>query len=95
MYLKVIVAPVLVVKDIEYDTDAMIYHVTDDEWLETLRRGRVLWQFPLKMQQPWNPPSQESPIPRYLAVQIQFEMYVKFEFVPNGLSFWILRISGM
>jgi len=36
----------------------------------------------------------ETQIPRYLAVQIQIEILVKFEFVPKYLSFSTCWISG-
>jgi len=55
----------------------------------------VIWHFPLKMLQPRNPPNRATHIPRYLAIQIQIEISVEFEFVPRNLGIAIWWISGV
>jgi len=45
-----------------------------------------VWLFPLKMLHPQNPTDWATQIPLYLAVQIQIEILVKFEFVPRNLG---------
>jgi len=45
-----------------------------------------IWQFPLELLHPRNPPNRESLISRYLAVQIQIETLFKFELVPKNLT---------
>jgi len=47
------------------------------------------------MPHPRNPPNREIEIPQYLAVQIQMEILVEFEFVSKTLSFpnwWIFEV---
>jgi len=59
-------------------------------------RTRIrLWQFPLKMTHPRNSPNRQTQISRCLAVQIQIEILIEFEFVQKNLSFVIRRISGV
>jgi len=48
-----------------------------------------LWQFTLKMLHPLNPPNRETQISRYLVVQIEIEIVVLSEFVPQNMRFWI------
>jgi len=43
---------------------------------------------------PRHPPNREIQISQYLAVKIQIENLVEFEFVPRTLSFWIWWNSG-
>jgi len=62
-------------------------HPTLHLWTRESPTLYSLWQFPLNMTYPWNPPNQETHISRYLAAQIQIGLL--FEFVPRNLIFWI------
>ena len=53
----------------------------------------VKWQFLLKKLHLRNQPNRKTQIPQYLAVQIQIEMLVSFEFIPRNFSFSIWWIS--
>ena len=69
-------------------------HTHTPTFLSYERNLQVVWQFPLKMLHPRNPPNQESQIPWYLVVQIQSGFLVWFESVTRNLSFWTWWISG-
>jgi len=48
-----------------------------------------------QMLHPRNPPNPATQIPRYLAVQIQTEILVEFEFVPRNFSITKLDFGGV
>ena len=58
---------------------------------------RVFWHLPLKMLHLQHPPNRETQISRYLAVKIQFQIWVWFEFVQrnSGLSIWKGFVCGV
>ena len=53
-----------------------------------------VWQSPLKMQHLRSPPNRNTHISQYLAVQIQIDFLIEFEFIPENRSFWIRWIWG-
>jgi len=69
--------------------ETVIVNLVFFEMLKSRLPPNLLWLFPLKMLPPRNPPHREFQIPWYLAVQIQIEILVSFEFVPRHLSFSI------
>ena len=57
-----------------------------------LKHMYMSWHSPLEIRHPINPLNRETQIPRYLAVQIQIEIWVQFALVRRNLSFWIWKI---
>jgi len=76
------------------DRQRLWYEVTDESLYIWVESRISLWQFPLKLLHPQNPPNRDTQISRYLTVQIQIEILISFEFVLKSLCFWIWWIWG-